>query len=438
VKRVRDSAPSAARSNDNAPSALRSNDSASSAARTRQRVKHSASSHASGANVDTHALLALRAFEEKLGLVARAARLLPAITARNAAGERLRLQAVLEAGELPLPHFEYANPKPCRASLRWLDQLRGEAKRLPASALYLDKLEELELDVALLGSLGDARLVRPLAARRFGTGDELVALEDGPVSLFDYSRRLLLGHVVRRPQRPSIPPDASDGVQSLRAIIERVASAAGLQVSVRVEPNLTAGAATGERTVYVADRLFGAREAWRLALHEVLGHLTSAANGSAQPLRLLEWGTASSFADQEGVALCIEAEFGFLDRGRLRSLAGRVLATRFMHAGASFGETARTLFREQGFAAAESIAITERAYRGGGVARDAGYLLGFMRVREAVRSGQTTLDELRMGRVGVSSLPEIRELMRAGLVRPAIHRPNLSRSCFSTSSGTMP
>jgi hypothetical protein len=176
----------------------------------------------------------------------------------------------------------------------------------------------------------------------------------------------------------------------------------------------------------------------------VLGHLTSAANGSAQPLRLLEWGTAFSFADQEGVALCIEAEFGLLDRGRLRSLAGRVLATRSMHAGASFGETARLLFREQGFAATETIAITERAYRGGGVARDAGYLLGFLRVRQAVRDGRTSLDELRMGRIGVNALPEVRELVRAGFLNAPLQqlqkpqRANFSRNRFSTSSGTMP
>jgi uncharacterized protein (TIGR02421 family) len=388
--------------------------------------------------VNARDLFALHEFEEKLALVARAARLLPAITARNAAGERLRLQAELEAGALPVPRFEYASPKPCRASLRWLDQLRGEAKALPASALYLEKLDELELDVALLGSLGDARLVRPLAARRFGTGDERVLLEDGPTTLLEYSRKLLLGRVVRRCQLPSLPADAPEGTACLRAIVESVARAAGLAVQVRVEPNLTAGAATGDRTVYVADRRFSPREAWRLALHEVLGHLTSAANGRSQPLRLLEWGTAFSFADQEGVALCMEAEFGLLDRGRLRSLAGRVLATRAMHAGASFGETARTLFREHAFIASEAIAITERAYRGGGVARDAGYLLGLVRVRAAIRAGLTSLDELRMGRVSLSALPELRALVRAGLAHAPTHRPNFSRSRFSTSSGTMP
>jgi len=215
--------------------------------------------------LDPRALAALQEFETRLGLVARAVRLLPAVTARNAASERLRLQAQLEAGEPPVPHFEYASPRPCRASLRWLDQLRGEAATLPAGSLYLAKLEELELDVALLASLGDARLVRPLAARRFGTGDELVTPSDeqGPISLLDYSRRLLLGRVVKRDDSLLLPADGPAGTPCLRAIVEWVARAAGLTVHVQVEPNLTAGAATGDRTVYVADRGFSPREAWR-------------------------------------------------------------------------------------------------------------------------------------------------------------------------------
>jgi uncharacterized protein (TIGR02421 family) len=301
----------------------------------------------------------------------------------------------------------------------------------------------MELDVALLAALGDARRVRPLAARRFGTGAEPIADAPGaagtPVSLFDYSRQLLRGPALRRGhERNLLPADAPEGAPSLRAIIERVAQLAGLAVRVRVEPNLTAGAATGDHTVFVADRSFSPREAWRLAVHEVLGHLTAAANGSKQPLRLLEWGTAFSFADQEGVALCIEAAFGVLDRGRLRSLAGRVLATRNMHAGAAFGETARELMREHHFHPAEAIAITERAYRGGGVARDANYLRGFLRVRAAIARGETSLDELRMGRVGLDALPQLRALAARGLVSGPHHRPNLTRSCFSTSSGTTP
>jgi uncharacterized protein (TIGR02421 family) len=387
---------------------------------------------------DPHALSALRAFEAKLGLVAKSARLLPAVTARNAAPERARLAEELRRGEMPKPSFQYASPRPCHANLRWLDHLRAEASQLPAARLYLDKIDELELDVAMLASLGDTRNLRPLAARRFGTGEELIDTLAGPQRLIDYSLRLLNGPSLRRRERPSVPADGNPGELCLRELVLHVAKAAGVDVRVRVEPNLTAGAATGDRTVFIADRAFSLREAWRLALHEVLGHLTAAENGRQQPLRLLEWGSAFSFADQEGVALCIEQSFGVLDRSRLRALAGRVLATRNMHAGAMFGETARCLYREHHFSAHDAIAISERAYRGGGVARDAGYLRGYLRVRRALAQADTTLDELRMGRVGLDALPELRALQAHGLLQPPVHRPNLSRSFFSTSSGTIP
>ena len=66
-----------------------------------------------------------------------------------------------------------------------------------------------------------------------------------------------------------------------------LAAGVGLAVEVRVEPRLSAGAATGERTVFIAARRFGRNEARRLAVHEVFGHLLAAANGREQPLRLL-------------------------------------------------------------------------------------------------------------------------------------------------------
>jgi hypothetical protein len=205
---------------------------------------------------DAGLLNALRAFEVKLGLVAKSARLLPAVTARNAFEERLRLASDLQSGEMPKPRFEYAAPRACHANLRWLDHLRAEASQLPAASLYRAKIDELELDVAMLASLGDSRNLRPLAARRFGTGDELIDTVEGPVRLIDYSLRLLTGPSLRRRERPTVPADAGPGELCLRGLVEHVAAAAGLHVSVRVEPNLTAGAATGDRTVFIADRSF--------------------------------------------------------------------------------------------------------------------------------------------------------------------------------------
>ena len=109
-----------------------------------------------------------------------------------------------------------------------------------------------------------------------------------------------------------------------------------------------------------------------------------------------------------------------------------------MHRGASFAECSRTLCRDEGFSAQEAVVITERAYRGGGVARDTSYLLGWLRVHDALRRGEASPDELRIGRVSLDALPELRVLRAQGYVRGADLRPNFSRNLFSHSSGTTP
>jgi hypothetical protein len=248
--------------------------------------------------------------------------------------------------------------------------------------------------------------------------------------------RFILDRVAPAPE-PRVVPAQGEG-ESLSALVQRLAHGAGLEVTIKLEPRLAAGAATGERTVYIADRTFGLVEARRLAVHEVLGHLVAAANGRAQSLRLLEWGTAGSFVDQEGVALYLEEQYGVMDACRLRVLAGRVLASELLHAGASFAQAARRLHRDEGFCPIEAVTIAERAYRGGGVARDHGYLHGWLRVHHAVRTGAATIDELRSGRVDVDALPVIRELVRQGYARPPVFRPNFTRSFLSTESGTTP
>jgi hypothetical protein len=107
-----------------------------------------------------------------------------------------------------------------------------------------------------------------------------------------------------------------------------------------------------------------------------------------------------------------------------------------MHRGASFGDTARWLHRDHGFSSVDSVSIAERAYRGGGVARDAGYLAGWLAVRSALAEGTTTLDALRSGRVGLETAEQLPELIAAGLARVPRYRPSLARSLSATDAGT--
>jgi hypothetical protein len=346
------------------------------------------------------------------------------------------LIAALSRGEYPVPAFELARQRVDAFVYRAIDEALALARASPLADLYVLRLSELELDLAILDAWGDSKLIRPLSARRYGRGSEPVPTSEGEQPLCAVARALLATLPVDEHDSRTLPADAGGNERSVASYMRRAALGIGLDVEVRVEPRLASLAATGERTVFLADRCFSEREACRLTAHEVFGHLVVAANARAQPLRLLQIGVHGSFADQEGLALVLEEMLGFMGADRLRTLAGRVLATALLHEGAQFGDTARCLLRDHGFSPPAAIAIAERAYRGGGVARDAGYLAGFLRVRGALRAGEVGIDELRRGRVSVSAIPRLRELEGQGYVVPACYRPSLSLSRALTLGGT--
>jgi hypothetical protein len=293
--------------------------------------------------------------------------------------------------------------------------------------------------------------VLPLSARRYGTGHEVVtfsataappsrgAAEPRPESSVSVGvlAQQLLTQLLPCDMGPRVLPAAgAPGQPSVASLVLRAAAGIGLDPSVRVEPRLSSLAATGERTVFLSSRMYSLHEARRLVAHEVFGHLVVAANARAQPLRLLSVGLASSFADQEGVSLYLEAALGLMSSERLRILGARVLATQWLHAGASFGESARRLYVDCQLPADTAIMTAERAYRGGGVARDAGYLAGFLRVRAAVTAGRASLDELRRGRVTLEHVQRLRELERDGWLSAPRYRPSLALSRSLTFGGT--
>lgn len=369
--------------------------------------------------------------------VADTAKLLPALIAENGFRERKRLIACLRAGRELHPKYRLTPTRAPAWAWRALDGARRLAQRHPAEGLYLQRLDELELELRMIEVLGSDKQVRNLALRRFGDGRTEVVLDDGTVTLRQVADDILAKEKIDR-QEAVLPAEALPGEPSFAELIRKVASYAGIEVEVRVEPRLPSSAAAGDRVVFIQDRCFAAREALRLAVHEVLGHLVAAANGRAQPMKLLEVGTADSFVDQEGIALWLEEHAGLMDGLRRRTLAARVIAGDYMHAGAPFGRVVRDLHHVYGFEPHESVAIAERAYRGGGVARDVGYLHGFLRVRRALGRGDTTVDELRSGRVSLAALPELRRLAADGWFREAVYRPSLAYSLAATGSGTSP
>ena len=370
-----------------------------------------------------------------LGRVHDAARLLVGSTTHSDPLERQRLTDCVERGAHAKPRWAW-KPVAVERSL-WRDLARARELAVDSESpdLYLERLEELETQLMLLESLGQSKQVRPMAARLFGTGGERI-FPEAEHTVLDAAHEILT-HTPMDQEPKTIPAASSDGL-NLRDLMLAYAKHVGLHIAVRVDRDLIANAAVGERTVFIADRLFGAHESQRLATHEVYGHLVSAFNGRTQALGICAIGTAGSYGDQEGVAIYLEELAGLLGPCRQRTLAGRLLATHAMHDGVSFSDAARTLVREHGFSAAGAVTLCERAFRGGGVARDAVYLTSWLRVRRAVDQGETNLGELQLGRVSLRALPELRRLAREGLVSQPTYLSNLARSLGRTGAGTRP
>ncbi|HEX6202258.1 MAG TPA: tyrosine/phenylalanine carboxypeptidase domain-containing protein [Thermoanaerobaculia bacterium] len=151
--------------------------------------------------------------------------------------------------------------------------------------------------------------------------------------------------------------------------------------------------------------------------HEVGTHVLTDLNGRAQRFRQLYLGFAGYEALQEGLAVLAEHLAGGLTAGRLRTLAGRVVAVRALVDGAGFGETFRMLTAGHGFRRESAFTIVFRIWRGGGFTKDKIYLEGLRDVLAYLAQGEE-IEPLYVGKVAASHLPIIRELELRGVLAP--------------------
>lgn len=158
-----------------------------------------------------------------------------------------------------------------------------------------------------------------------------------------------------------------------------------------------------------------------LLQHEVGTHLVTQVNGSAQPIRTLGGGLAHYDETQEGLAVLAEIACGGLTPFRLRQLAARVLTVHRLVAGASFTESFDAL-QELGFPQGSAFTTTMRAYRSGGLTKDAIYLRGLVELLHHVRDGGE-LDLLFLGKFSLRDLPLIADLRDRGVLNPPRLRP---------------
>ncbi|MGF1617896.1 MAG: tyrosine/phenylalanine carboxypeptidase domain-containing protein [Acidimicrobiia bacterium] len=163
-------------------------------------------------------------------------------------------------------------------------------------------------------------------------------------------------------------------------------------------------------------------QVYPLLQHEVGTHVVTYENGRAQPLHMLSVGLARYDELQE--ALGVLAEYlagGGLPASRLRVLAYRVITAHLRGQNASFREAFMHL---TGLGCAKRVAFTTvmRAYRSGGITKDAMYLRGLIRLLDLLeKMDELDLTPLLVGKVSFEALPLVRELLdRSILTTPPL------------------
>lgn len=296
----------------------------------------------------------LRRADAALGVATDRVRLLGALTPTNAAAERARLQAALEAGSAVLPRWEYAALD--HGDLRRaLDTLAGELDRCgdPLLAAYAARARELELEARIAELAGASRL-GAAARARYPAPDE----EDATTAAE------WLATIPAATARAHVRSDDEGDPRSLVARLRAEIGLRRLPFTVSVDARISALAVTTASSVLVAARrMVSIEDVERTVTHEIEAHVVPRARARSSAVALLRLGTAGGFDDQEGYAVLLEERHGHLTPARKRELALRSRGAARMCAGADFVELTRALIAD-GLTFEQALSLAERLFRG--------------------------------------------------------------------------
>jgi len=154
-----------------------------------------------------------------------------------------------------------------------------------------------------------------------------------------------------------------------------------------------------------------------LIQHEIGAHVVTHHNGSRQPLTQLASGLAHYDALQEGLGVLSEYLAGYLPAERMRVIAGRVIAADRMLHGADFVEVFACLHEDHELPEHDAFDVTVRAFRGGGLTKDAVYLAGLSDILDYLAE-DGPFEDLFIGKFALSQIDTLRELVEEGWARP--------------------
>lgn len=291
--------------------------------------------------------------------------------------------------------------------------------------LFREKQEELDAQISLLRCVGTGAFVHT-SQFLYGTVDD---------ELVEMACRILdrVG--------PPHPCGEDDGADDGPAACDRVGANAFLERSreeirryretsgdfwgeVEIRDDIAAGLLVSKGTLCISDTLsLPVNRVEALVQHEIGTHLVTHSNGRNQPFRLLASGLAGYDPLQEGLAVLAEYLVGGLTPGRARTLAARVITVRGMLEDRPFAESWRRLVDEYGFRPRAAFNVTVRAYRGGGLVKDALYLAGLRDLLKYLAHDDHSIEPLLIGKVALAHVDAVQELVLRGILRTPAAKP---------------
>lgn len=339
---------------------------------------------------------------------------LPIFTPNNFAREVARLEAALRTNRTCEISFAYdREPPDCASLVAHLERLANEWHEHDAlGALYADKAREVALEARMCAARHED--VARYAAERFAAPS--VALDADALA-----REWI--HEAKDALETASYVVSSDDEGEPRSLVRRMRAVIGerrLPYRVLIARSLAPLAAVGDGIVQIAPaRELTDVDVERTVLHEIDGHIVPATRATTSPLGLLRIGTARGSDHQEGWALVLEERGGFLRAARRLELGVRHLASRAAHAGRPLTDIAEELALECGDPSLVARSVC-RAYRGGGLGREAAYLPALVAVRRALAADPTLEAVLTSGRVSLEAALILRGHAAQWLPGPAV------------------
>ncbi|NUP12102.1 MAG: DUF1704 domain-containing protein [Polyangiaceae bacterium] len=327
--------------------------------------------------------------------------LLPIFTPDNFESQVQRVESDLRAKRATKLEFTYARPPLAELGLALqLGELASAWRdEDPLGALYADKAEEIALEARLCAMRHEAEAAA-LAAMRFQAPDHFAERADR------LARTWIDVAPIARTAPDACDMVVSDDETDPRSLLCRMKEEVGarrLPFRVTVARSLAPLAAVGDGTIQIAPgRRLSPEDVERTVHHEIEGHVVPSARAMRAPIGLLRIGTARGSDHQEGWALLAEERASHLSERRRLEIGLRHLASRGAHHGSPFADTAHELARHCD--ATDLVARSVcRAYRGGGLGREAAYLPALLEVKSAFADDPSLEPVLTSGRVSLAA-----------------------------------